>query len=66
MWKQYRSLFDNKVDPGSYKLSKIEYMRIILLIAGPLKEKDKRYESLDDDKAAQKVIVTDYILDLDE
>lgn len=68
IWKMYRPLFDNKVkQPSSPNgVPNVTYMRLMLTIAGPIGSSDVRYENLDDDKAAQKEIVTDFIIELDE
>lgn len=56
MWKAYKSLFDNDVA----STNEVKMMRSILSQAGPLKDGDKRFENISDDKDAQSLIQTDF------
>ena len=48
MWKNYKFLFDNKVDPETTEPINISYMRAVLTIAGPIKNGNKRYDDIKD------------------
>ena len=60
VWKDYKTLFDNQVDPDSTEKISIRYMRSLLTQAGPIKDGDKRYESIKDGRDDQDTVATDF------
>jgi len=54
-WRVYNALFDTEVSGTNLE---VNFMRSLILGAGPIKDGEKRYSNIKDDLAAQEIIAS--------
>ena len=55
VWKDYYTLFDNRVSEDNIQ---VEYLRSLVVGAGPIQEGDTRYDNLKDSTKEQEKVLT--------